>query len=158
MDDKLNLVEILKNVPEGTKLWSYVCGTCYLKQILKYSDYPIVCRTPTPANDGEFQSIAFTKEGKRDTIYPNGKCVLFPSEDNQDWSTFKAPEIKHFEPFQRVLHIDNTEVHKNVWKADWYSHYDKERNRHCLTSGFIAKDCEIIPYKGNEDKLGKFAK
>lgn len=149
----MNLVAILKNVPIGTELWSYACGTCYLKEIVEYSDYPIVCKTPT--KDGQFQSIAFTKEGKRDTIYSNGKCVLFPSKDNQDWGAFEAKKVKHFEPFQKVLHIDSNNYNKNVWKADLYSHYNKEEDRYYLASGFIARYDEVIPYNGNEDKLGK---
>ena len=153
MKEKLNLVEILKNAPIGTELWSYACGTCYLKEIVEYSDYPIVCKTPT--KDGQFQSIAFTKEGKRDTIYPNEQCVLFPSKDNQDWGAFEAKKVKHFEPFQKVLHIDSNNYNKNIWKADLYSHYNKEEDRYYLASGFICRYDEVIPYKGNEDKLGK---
>lgn len=87
MNENLDLREILKNASEGLELWSYACGTCYFEQIVKYTDYPIVCRTI--GKDGQIRSIEFTKEGKRDTIYSNGKCVLFPSETNHDWSTFK---------------------------------------------------------------------
>ena len=149
----MNLVEILKDVPTGTELWSYVCGTCYFKGIVKYSDYPIDCETLN--KDGESISIAFTKEGKRDVIYPNGKCVLFPSKDNQDWGAFKAQKVKHFDPFQKMLHIDINNCNKKVWTADLFSHYNKEEDRYYLASGFIGRYDEVIPYKGNEDKLGK---
>ena len=149
----MNLVEILKNAPIGTKLWSYACGTCYFKGIVEYSDHPIECKAQNKY--GGIQTLCFTKEGKRDTIFPDGQCVLFPSEDNQDWGAFKAQKVKYFEPFQKVLHIDNNNYNKNVWKADLYSHYNKEEDRYYLASGFIARYDEVIPYKGNEDKLGK---
>ena len=149
----LDLREKLKDVPKGLELWSYACGTCYFKGFAKYTDFPIECKTMT--KNGDFETIGFTKEGKRDTIYSNGQCVLFPSKDNQDWDSFKAQKVKHFEPFQKVLHIDNNNYNKNVWKADLFSHYNKEEDRYYLASGFIGRYDEVIPYKGNEDKLGK---
>lgn len=41
MNEKLNLVEILKDVPKGTKLWSPLCGECTLHGIDMSSDVPI---------------------------------------------------------------------------------------------------------------------
>lgn len=150
MNENLDLREILKDAPEGLELWSYACGTCYFKQIVKYTDYPIFCKTVN--KNGEVVGIEFTKEGKRDTIYSNGKCVLFPSEKNHDWSTFVVPkDHKEFEPFEKVLRVDN----EKIWTADFYSRYDKYEHLHYCTSGFIKKDDEIIPYAGNENKLGK---
>lgn len=33
MNENINLVEILKNAPKGTKLWSPLCGDCTLEGI-----------------------------------------------------------------------------------------------------------------------------
>lgn len=160
MNENLDLREILKNASEGLELWSYACGTCYFEQIVKYTDYPIVCRTI--GKDGQIRSIEFTKEGKRDTIYSNGKCVLFPSEQNHDWSTFVVPkDHKEFKPFEKVLRANSKEWQNalypwmNVWSCDFYNFYDKDTRTHYCVSGYSANDDEIIPYEGNENKLGK---
>lgn len=98
MDDNLNLVEILKDAPKGTKLWSPLCGECELVAVEENYSYPISCKT----SDGK--DINFTHLGKYYSIFKNGECVLFPSKENRDWSTFKVSEgHKHFVPFQRVL-------------------------------------------------------
>ena len=82
--------------------------------------------------------------------------MLFPSKENRDWATFQAPkQHKHFEPFQRVLCKVGDYHDGEVWTADIYSHYDEGDELHYSISGYGANDDEIIPYEGNEDKLGK---
>lgn len=41
MNENLDLVEKLKDVPKGTKLWSPLCGECTLHGIDMSSDVPI---------------------------------------------------------------------------------------------------------------------
>ena len=43
MNENLNLIEKLKNVPKGTKLWSPICGDCYFQRIIEGSSSPIFC-------------------------------------------------------------------------------------------------------------------
>lgn len=156
MNENLNLVEIFKNVPIGTELWSYACGTCYFQQIVKYTDYPIICKTVN--KDGKVIIIGFTKDGRIDISYDNGKCVLFPSEQNHDWSTFKIPNPhKHFEPYQKVLvkELVGRHCEKAVWLATEYSHYDEDLKQHYCAHAYGYDDDQIIPYDGNEDMIGK---
>lgn len=82
--ENLDLTEILKNVPKGTKLYSTTHGDICFK-FINYNDsvYPIVCYE----NGNEYH---FTKEGKYHYNY-NGECVLFPSKEQRDWSKFKLP-------------------------------------------------------------------
>lgn len=99
MNKNLNLVEILKDAPKGTKLWSPICGECELVAVEENCSDPILCK----ASDGN--NIKFTNLGKYYSIlFKNGECVLFPSKENRDWSTFKVSEgHKHVVPFQRVF-------------------------------------------------------
>lgn len=155
MNENLNLVEILKDVPKGTKLWSPVCGECEFLEILNDEDisHPIICRTNL--NSGDFGRKSFSADGKFSTLYKNAECVLFPSKDNRDWSTFKvSKEHKHLEPFQKIL-VKIWHDSRSIWMADFYSHYDEVTCRHYLASGFTREDDDILPYKGNENKLGK---
>ena len=106
MNENLNLVEILKYVPFRTMLWSPVFGDCEFITIdLTDIIYPIKCQITT--KDRRTTYVGFTKDGRIDIQYENGGCVLFPSEENMDWSTFRiTKEHKCFEPF-----------HKNMDKA-----------------------------------------
>lgn len=72
----INIAEILKVCPKGTKLYSPFCGECYLycveDDVIRVSD-----------NGGN--TYSFYKDGKQ---RPNGERLLFPSKENRDWSTF----------------------------------------------------------------------
>ena len=153
MDKTLNLVEILKDAPEGTKLWSPICGECELKDVAKDVAYPITCLAKNYV--GQNESLLFTSKGEYTNQFAKGECVLFPSKENWDWSTFKIPKKhKHFKSFQKVLRIDDNNPDYKIWTSDFYSHYEETSGKHYLTSGFINGDDEIIPYDGNEDKVG----
>ena len=150
MNDNLNLVEILKDAPKGTKLWSPICGDCELVEVDENLTYPIKCR-PLDC-DGDW---IFTGDGHF-SLSEGAECLLFPSKENMDWSTFKIPKKhKHFETFQKVLRIAGTVPNHKIWIADFYSHYNEANGKHYLTSHFIKGDDELIPYDGNEDKVGK---
>lgn len=156
MNENINLVEILKDVPKGTKLWSPICGECELERVSDNKDavYPITCKAV--GNSGSFIYEAFTANGAFSDLYACSEFVLFPSKENRDWSTFKVPkQHKRFEPFQKVLRIDDNNPGCKVWASDFYSHYDETSGIHYLTSGFLKNDDDIIPYEGNEGLLGK---
>ena len=53
MNEILNLVEILKDAPKGTKLWSPICGYCQFLKIVNDKDisHPIICRTNLDSGD-----------------------------------------------------------------------------------------------------------
>lgn len=103
MDENLNLVEKLKDAPHGTKLWSSVFGDCTFINIdLTDVIYPIKCQITT--TDRRTTYVGFTKDGRLDIQYENGGCILFPSEENMDWSTFRiTKEHKCFEPFHKNM-------------------------------------------------------
>ena len=41
MNENLNLVEILKDCPKGTKLYSPAFGECVLEEVTSNKEYPI---------------------------------------------------------------------------------------------------------------------
>lgn len=84
----MNIAEILKYCPEGTKLYSLVNGEVTLGNVESINQYPIMVFT----NIGSTEY--FTKDGLLDVNYPNGKCILFPSIDQRDWNKFRIPVKK----------------------------------------------------------------
>ena len=117
MNENLNLVEILKDCPEGTKLYSPIIGEVEFKRI-KYCDYPIV----TCSKNGN-RILSFTKEG---LFFSEGECImLFPSKDQRDWSKFKIKKPKFdpktLQPFDKVL-VRNCDADK--WKCAHFSYME----------------------------------
>ena len=110
----LDLVEILKNCPKGTKLYSTIHGEVTLNYVSTDVNYPInvIWREGT---------ASFTRYG-RYAIKSDGECILFPSKDQRDWSKFKAP-VKKFDyntlqPFDKVLVRDGDCEH---WRCGFFS-------------------------------------
>lgn len=83
METKINIAEILKDKPQGTKLYSSACGKCELKEAddksFKVSFYSSKFGF---MNGGEG---TFDKNGN---LYDDGECVVFPSKEMRDWSKF----------------------------------------------------------------------
>lgn len=118
MNENLNLVETLKDVPAGTKLYSPIFGDVELLRVEERSQHPIKVRNCN--GDGE----SFTKEGRYFSVFPDGECVLFPSKENRDWSTFLTPKPGDF--VYRKLNDGNEwiSIHKEVENGKVFSFAD----------------------------------
>lgn len=83
MVEKINIVEILKDKPQGTKLYSSACGKCKLEEVddksFKISFYNSKFGF---MNGGEGY---LDKNGK---LYDDGECIIFPSKEMRDWNKF----------------------------------------------------------------------
>lgn len=83
MAEKIDIVEILKDKPQGTKLYSSACGKCKLEEVddksFKISFYNSKFGF---MNGGEGY---LDKNGK---LYDDGECVVFPSKEMRDWRKF----------------------------------------------------------------------
>lgn len=83
MENKINIAEILKDKPQGTKLYSSACGKCNLVSVddkgFKISFYNSKFGF---MNGGEGY---LDKNGK---LYDDGECVVFPSREMRDWGKF----------------------------------------------------------------------
>ena len=74
MNENLNLVEILKDCPEGTKLYSTVYGDVELVRVyLDDNTYPIEIKI-----DESSDMIYITNDGRLFDDF-RGECTLFPS-------------------------------------------------------------------------------
>ena len=65
---------------------------------------------------------------------------------------------KTFKPFQKVLVKVTNDDDNRVWVAAIYSHYNESKGRHYFSNlQWTDDDNGIIPFEGNEDKLGQIA-
>lgn len=79
MVEKINIVEILKDKPQGTKLYSSACVEKVDDKSFKISFYNSKFGF---MNGGEGY---LDKNGK---LYDDGECIIFPSKEMHDWSKF----------------------------------------------------------------------
>lgn len=80
----MNIAEILKYCPKGTKLYSTVVGEVTLDKIDINEKFPII------AHKCDGRTTSFTEEGCY-VNYPDSECTIFPSKDQRDWSKFRLP-------------------------------------------------------------------
>lgn len=147
MNENLNLVEILKDCPEGTKLYSPIFGDVELVKVyLHYEKFPIEVKLQSNAFD------CFSKDGRIFTEF-NGECILFPSREQRDWSKFKIKKPKFdpktLQPFDKVLVRD---INSEKWKIQLFSHIIKNcfpSEYHCIGSCYNF----CIPYNDDTKHL-----
>ena len=150
MNENLNLVEILKDCPKGTKLYSTAFGDVYFYRISNNEEYPIGIAV---AGNSDYRTL--TCDGKLWRDY-GGECILFPSKEQRDWSKFTAPWYKKdrfdpntLQPFDKVL----VREHRNcVWKCNLFSYIiNTEEHYPIKCVGGVYKYC--IPYNDNTKHL-----
>lgn len=151
MNENLNLVEILKNCPKGTKLYSTIYGDVELGEVrLNDNAYPIEIKI----GEGSDMICDTTNDGRLLDEFP-GECTLFPSKDQRDWSKFKVKsnkpkfDPKTFQPFDKVLVRD---INSEKWKIQLFSHIIKNcfpSEYHCIGSCYNF----CIPYNDNTKHL-----
>lgn len=78
MEQELTIAEILRNKPQGIKLYSPIFGNCTFCYIKDESSDICVRR---PYNEMSY----FNFDG---VYHTGGECLLFPSKEMQDWSKF----------------------------------------------------------------------
>ena len=146
MDKNINLVEILKNCPKGTKFYSTMFGEVEFVRIYQNNSVDFIIEIEL--SDNSIDSVA--SDGRYFLDFA-GECTLFPSKDQRDWRKFSAPWYKRerfnpesLKPFDRVLMRDNQV--STCWRCAFFSHKrEKEKTpyKYAATYGSY-KFC--IPY------------
>lgn len=83
METKLNIAEILKDKPKGTKLYTDAFGELSIEDIFAEDELGINLST----KDGD--DLYFYNDGKYNV---HGEPILFPSKEMRDWSKFAWKE------------------------------------------------------------------
>lgn len=134
METEINIVEILKDKPQGTKLYSSACGKCKLEEVddksFKISFYNSKFGF---MNGGEGH---LDKNGK---LYDDGECVVFPSKEMRDWSKFawKKGDV--------LVSEDNVHIIFEKFEDDTYTRF---KGKH-----YLWKECNVEDYNKEETKM-----
>lgn len=153
MENNINIAEILKDCPEGMKLYSPLFGEVKLNGISENSVSIL-----STYIDGSDDRDSFSKNGKYYQKYSQSECLLFPSSEMRDWTKFfkrgdvvnsKAGNISAI--FEGWVNDDYTEFNTtiNFYVAD--ASYGKEEV--CYTDCFVkASDEERAVFIANAEK------
>ena len=115
MNEKINIVEILKDCPKGTKLYSPLCGECRVIKIYDSLGFDVINGTDDVFN--------FSYDGRYNLM---GECCIFPSKDQKDWSKFQKP-------FKDGDILVYTGCYKNI-----FIYRNKENEPNYSTSFYVA--------------------
>ena len=147
MNENIDLTKILKDCPEGTKLYSTIFGEVTFCHIDENDMYPIKVMTGKKCNG------KVSANGKHYVEF-NGECTLFPSKEQRDWNKFTAPWYKKdkFNPktlktYDKIL----VKRYDGIWMATFLSYYNKFRLESTTINNGIYKHC--IPYNDDTKHL-----
>ena len=140
-DIKIDIAEILKDEPKGTKLYCKLIGDCKVDRV---------------SPDGTIQvynvNNDYVKLDRYGRFNPLGEVLLYPSEDMIDWNLFKVTK-NSYKTFDYVLVKCDDEPDLQEWTLCQYSHTDSCGNIVFVGGGYTDAE-NVIPYEGNESLLG----
>ena len=120
MENKINIAEILRDMPEGTKLYSPLFGKCDLDDVCT-SDretYPITLLTSVDA------SASFTKNGHYLNGFEDTECLLFPSAKMRSWDKFFKRGDIVYNPHSQMYAVFE------CWANDDYTEFNTTINHY----------------------------
>lgn len=159
MENKINIAEILHDMPKGTKLYSPIFG-----EVKFYGFQENRVSILSTSNDGRDTLNTFTKSGNYYSGYSQSECLLFPSSEMRDWTKFfKRGDVVYSKSgkisaiFEGWVNDDYTEFNTTInFYVDDASYGEEEI---CYTNCFVkASDEERATFIANAEKHynGKF--
>lgn len=129
MENNINIAEILKDCPEGMKLYSPLFGEVTLGK--SGSDNISVF---SKNDDGDIIFNTFTENGLFYSRYSQSQCLLFPSSEMRDWSKF-------FKRGDVVWCEDDMYAIFEGWANDDYTKFNTTIDFHVFGASF---DKEVV--------------
>lgn len=151
MNEKIDLTKILKDCPEGTKLYTTIWGEVTFINVSENvcNLYPIIIYN-------ECDHVGLTKDGRYLINKQDSECILFPSKDQRDWSKFTAPwykkekfDPKTLKPFDKVL--VKRAGKEDSWTCNIFSSYSEGTGYDFECLDDVYENC--IPYNDETKHL-----
>ena len=143
MENKINIAEILRDMPKGTKLHSPLFGKCELRGI-DNSKYPIAIKVQSI--DGAM-SKGIMKDGRYFDGYEDAECLLFPSARMRDWSKFfKRGDVLIDEDLGTAAVFDG-------WANDDYTEFNTTIDYYKISDAWGKRDiCRTLLFRKATDE------
>lgn len=149
MENKINIAEILRDMPKGTKLYSPLFGKCELRGIDNFSKYPIAIKVQSI--DGA-TSKGIMKDGRYFDGYEDAECSLYPSAKMRCWDKFfKRGDVLVDEDLETAVVFDG-------WANDDYTEFNTTINHYKTSDAWGKGDiCSTLLYtKATDEERAKF--
>lgn len=152
MENKINLVELLKDCPSGMELNCTMYDNLYFDKVVEEYKYPIGCYT---IYDGCRTSVNFTEFGEFNN-YGTAKCVIFPKGKNT-WEGF-VPPCKFKDGDICCIKVGNRKIGycENIFIFESINEYDYIKGYVDLHCNSLLTDCCAV-CKINDVKEFRFA-
>lgn len=147
MANKINIAEILRDCPEGTKLYSLLYGKCEFERISNNNEFPVVVHSEI-----RVPSISFTKYGHYLYEVEDADCVLFPSDKMRCWSKFfKRGDVVVDEDSETMVVFDG-------WANDDYTEFNTTINYDTISKVWDKEDiCRtVLFHKATDEERAEF--
>ena len=142
MENKINIAEILRDMPKGTKLDSPLFGKCEYISVVG-DKRPINIRT---SNTNDMQYEAFTEYGCYFSDFEDTDTILFPSAKMRDWNKFFKrgdivynPHSQMYAVFECWANDDYTEFNTTI---NYYKDHTFGKEEVCDTECFVKANDE----------------
>lgn len=118
MENKINIAEILRDMPKGTRLYSPMFSECNLDEVRTsdWTTYPIILLTSADT------LVGFTKNGHYVDGFEDAECLLFPSAKMRCWDKFFKRGDVVYNPNSKMLAIFDG------WVNDDYTEFNTTIN------------------------------
>lgn len=136
METKINIAEILKDKPQGTKLYSRICGAVELKKIIDVRKKKSIVVKELNSNNQH----RFWHNGN---FFRAGQCVLQPSENMADWSKFlwkKGDVLQNNDYNTQVIFDRFTSDTYEMIRCKYWLKVDNGIERFIIETNVLTKD------------------
>lgn len=148
MENKINIAEILRDMPKGTKLYSPLFGECELIGV-DNSKYPIAIKAQRI--DGAI-SKGILKDGRYFDGYEDAEYSLYPSARMRNWNKFfKRGDVVVNEYSGLITVFDG-------WANDDYTKFNTTIDYYKISDSWGKEDiyCTGIYRKATDEERAKF--
>lgn len=134
MENKINIAEILRDMPKGTKLYSSLLGEVKFKEVVFGNIFPIKVLPKAP----DSPTVSFTENGFFYDHIEDAEALLLPSREMRDWSKlFKRGDVVVNERSGLVAIFAG-------WVNDKFTEFNTTINL-CKKNNFWDKEKETCP-------------
>ena len=142
MENKINIAEILRDMPKGTKLYSPLFGEVKFKEVVSDNTFPIKVLSKVSLSPfGSFTENGFYYDDIEDT-----EVMLLPSCEMRDWSKFfkhgdvvRNPHNEMIAVFDGWANDDYTEFNTTI---NYYKDHTFGEEEVCDTECFVKANDE----------------
>lgn len=148
MENKINIAEILRDMPTGIKLYSPLFGKCEYISVVG-DKRPINIRTN---NTNDMQYEALTEYGRYFYGYEEAECSLFPSAGMRDWNKFfKRGDVVVNEYTGLITVFDG-------WANDDYTEFNTAINHYRISDAWGKGDicCTSLFRRATDEERAEF--